>query len=194
MDAYFLVTSSPIASPTYVNHHRLSRYITPSSSVNHGVEDIASCRICHDKTFQLKWTSFQRQKLPKLYSSLEHHQSLIQRQILRWCIKSSVNLGSKAFKNGLIFDSLSLLESEGPGEWLLSTKCMQKPQNWKVAISRFCILKSEGASLSESTWETRRKSTGRSSSSTKVTPVASAAAISNHSASEFTLNIRLRHI
>lgn len=55
-------------------------------------------------------------------------------------------------------------------------------------------LKSEGASLSESTWETRRKSTGGSSSSTKVTPVASAAAISNHSASEFTLNIRLRHI
>ena len=28
MDAYFLETSSPIASPTYVNHHRLSRYIT----------------------------------------------------------------------------------------------------------------------------------------------------------------------
>ena len=56
------------------------------ADVNHGVEDIASCRICHDKTFQLKSTSFQRQKLLKLYSSLEHYQSLVQRQILRWCI------------------------------------------------------------------------------------------------------------
>ena len=56
------------------------------ASANHSVEDITSCRICHDKTFQPKSTSFQRQKLPKLESSLVHDQSLIKRQLLQWCI------------------------------------------------------------------------------------------------------------
>ena len=70
---------------------------------------------------------FSKAKLPKLYSSLKHYQSLIQRQILRWCTNFCKS-GQQGIQKGPDFRQLSLLESEGPGVLLLSTRCMQKPQ------------------------------------------------------------------
>ena len=106
---------------------------------------------------------FSKAKLPKLYSSLEHYQSLIQRQILRWCTNFCKS-GQQGIQKGPDFRQFVSIRVR---------------RAWSIVV-----VDKMHAKTAE----------GGSSSSTKVNPVASAAAISNHSASEFTLNIRLRHI